>query len=69
MIKNSNNETAGKQGNGKVDRELPQAIRKSVIADSTLSMNAHNVKQQIAKLATAAGAKQIDNQIEISPPK
>ena len=36
--------TAGKQTNAKADRELAANIRKSIVADKTLSTYAHNVK-------------------------
>jgi len=36
--------TAGKAGNSAMDRELMQKIRKSLIADKSLSTYAHNVK-------------------------
>jgi osmotically-inducible protein OsmY len=36
--------TANQQKNGKSDRELTQDIRKAVMADKSLSMEAHNIK-------------------------
>jgi osmotically-inducible protein OsmY len=36
--------TADQQKNGKSDRELTQHIRKAVMADNSLSMEAHNIK-------------------------
>jgi hyperosmotically inducible periplasmic protein len=37
-------ETATAQGENAADREITAAIRKSVVDDSALSLNAHNVK-------------------------
>jgi osmotically-inducible protein OsmY len=36
--------TAFDQGNSEADRNITASIRKAVVADDTLSMNAHNVK-------------------------
>ena len=41
---NTATETATAQGENPADREITAAIRKSVVDDSALSVNAHNVK-------------------------
>lgn len=41
---NTSTDTAAAQAENPADREISAAIRKSVVADDTLSVNAHNVK-------------------------
>lgn len=41
---NTSTETATAQGESAADREITATIRKSVVDDSALSLNAHNVK-------------------------
>ncbi len=36
--------TAGQQGGSTRDREVTQAIRKAIVKDDSLSLNAHNIK-------------------------
>ncbi len=78
------------QGGSDSDRAITQEIRKAVVADDSLSMNAHNVKiitidgtvtlrgpvkstDEKAKIASiakkVAGAKSIENQLEVEAKK
>ena len=42
--RHESSQTPGDQSNSKTDVAITQAIRKAVVADKALSMNAHNVK-------------------------
>ena len=42
--RSTNQPTADQQSNNRSDRDITQQVRRSIIADKTLSMYAHNVK-------------------------
>ena len=88
--KDQNTPNADQQKMNPADTALVQQIRKSVIADKTLSTYAHNIKiiaqdgkvtlrgpvrsedektNLMAKAVAVAGQDNVDNQLEVAPPK
>jgi hyperosmotically inducible periplasmic protein len=79
--------TADQQRNNKSDLQLAKAVRKAVVAQTGLSVYAHNIKiiahdgvvtlrgpvrsenekHRIGRLALEAGAKELDNMLQINP--
>ena len=85
--RDDNTLTPSDQSSDKADVELTRRIRKAVVADKSLSTNAHNIKiitvngmvtlrgpvknekektKIVAKAQKLAGAKQVENQLEVA---